>query len=115
MDAVRDVNPYYVDMLSWTVDHGIVKAAPKKPLSNLAHESISKVFQHLGGNYVSHAGQAWFELVVLEERGSLLADNSKIPQGTARLTSPLQGSALLQVDTQLASLVRAAQKCLEEV
>ena len=120
MALIRDVNPYYVDMLVWDQQHGIITATPKKPLSDLAHRLILKVFQQLDGNYVSHAGQAWFELVVLEESKPRPSASDDSPQeqepkvSPLSMTSPLASGILRQTEAQLTSLIRAAQQLLEE-
>ena len=114
--AVRDVNPYYADMLTWTEDHGIVKATPKKQLSELAYNRVKRVFKRLGGKPVSHAGQAWFELV-LEEFGPRSAVVSmQIPQGKdfARLSPSSRNPVFRQTEARIARLVRAGQQLLTE-
>lgn len=118
MTRVRDVNPYYVDMLTWKQQDGIIKATPKKTLSDLAHKSIEKVFSRLGGKFVSHAGQTWFELVVLEEYQPRHRSVSDSPQGQELKLSPLSTSpasgVLRQTEARITSLVRAGQTLTQE-
>jgi len=116
MARVRDVNPYYVDMLTWKQQGRFITATPKKPLSDLSFSAVKRVFRRLGGKYVSSRGQSWFELV-LEESGPRDAVNPAYldPQGmdSARL-SPLSGPALTQIEAKIASLRRAGQELLQE-
>ena len=113
--AVSDVNPYYADLLTWEQQHGIIKAIPKKRLSDSAHRAILKTFQKLGGNYVSHAGQAWFELVILEGSGSKHQSSCRTPQGNPHVSLPAaREPCLIQIEARIASLVRAGQTLLEE-
>jgi len=116
MTRVRDVNPYYVDMLTWKQQDGIIKATPKQPLSELAFNTVKRIFKRLGGKFVSHAGQAWFELV-LEEFGPRSAVVSmQIPQGKdfARLSPSSRNPVFRQTEARIARLVRAGQQLLTE-
>lgn len=55
---------YYANMLTWTVEDKIVKAVPKRQLSDRSHYIITRVFKHFGGNFVSKGGEHYFELVL---------------------------------------------------
>ena len=59
----KDLPWYYAEMLDWHVENGVVKAFPKKPLSDTAHREISKWFKRQGGKFVRHNGVAYFERV----------------------------------------------------
>jgi hypothetical protein len=93
----------------------LLKAIPKKPLSDLAHKSILKVFRRLGGKFVSYDGQNWFELILLEETQAPNRPDLSTRRGESDiLPCEPYGSALKQMDAQVASLCRAGRKCLEE-
>jgi hypothetical protein len=109
---LRDKNPYYVNMLSWKQENGYIKATPRKPLSNLAHNTIKKTFERLGGNYVWHAGNAWFELV-LEEKDPCANETASLP-GKDELHNGVDGSVFKQIEVQQARLRCAGQQCTEE-
>lgn len=57
---------HYAELLEWRVENGVVKAFPKKPLSDAAHREVVKAFKRWGGGYVSHNGVAYFEAVLGE-------------------------------------------------
>lgn len=64
LNALRAQIPwYYVRLLDWTEKNGVLKAVPKKPLSDAAHKATLKAFKKRGGAYVSHNGKAYYELV----------------------------------------------------
>ena len=65
----RDLPWYYAEMLDWTLENGILKAYPKKPLSDAAHKQILRVFRRWGGKYVRWNGRDWYELVVEPRKG----------------------------------------------
>jgi len=120
---VRDVNPYYVDMLTWKQQGNkrrgiLITVVPKKPLSDLSFNAVKRVFKRLGGKFVSHAGQAWFELVVLEECCLRKGSGFLSPQGKGLALSPLSISpapgTLKQTEAKIASLVRAGRELREE-
>ena len=112
---IRAVNPYYVDMLAWTQENGIIKATPRKPLSDLAHVSISQVFHRLGGRYASADGKAWFELRLEQTAPQGFNTFATTPrQDFARISPASEDSALRQTEAQLTRLVRAAHVCLQE-
>ena len=110
--TLRDINPNYVNMLTWKQENGYIKATPHKPLSNLAHNTIQKVFNRLGGKYVWHAGNAYFELV-LEEKDPC-ANESASPPGKDELHNGVDGSVFKQIEVQQLRLRRAGQQCTEE-
>jgi len=60
----RDLPWYYAELLSWRVENGIIKAFPKKLLSDTAHKTVLAAFRRWGGKYVSWNGQRYFELVL---------------------------------------------------
>lgn len=62
MIVFKDLPWYYVEMLDWREDNGIVKAFPKKSLSDKAHREILKAFKEWGGKFVSWNGQSWYEI-----------------------------------------------------
>lgn len=64
MLVFKDLPWYYVEMLDWRVENGIVKAYPKKPLSDVAHKAVLSAFKRWGGKFVSHNGVAYFELIL---------------------------------------------------
>jgi len=66
----RDIPWYYAKLLDWHIENGVVKAFPKKPLSQEAHKWILRAFYKWGGKFVSHNGVAYYELV-LEPRTSM--------------------------------------------
>ena len=111
---LRDTNPYYVNMLTWTQHNGIIKATPKKPLSNLAYKTVEKVFKRLGGKPVSWRGQSWFELVLLE-KNQAYSGSQQDPEPEPSLKNLSGPDAVLkQIGCQIASLCRAARLCLKE-
>jgi len=63
----RDLPWYYAELLDWHVEAGVVKAYPKKPLSDMAHKHVLRAFRRWGGHYVRHNGECWFE-AALEPR-----------------------------------------------
>lgn len=67
MIVFRDLPWYYAEMLEFAEENGILKAFPKKPLSDKAHREIKKAFKRWGGKYVRWNGRDWFELVILEK------------------------------------------------
>ena len=109
--TLRDINPNYVNMLSWKQENNYIKATPHKPLSNLAHNTIKKAFEHLGGKYVWHAGNAWFELV-LEEK-TPCANETTSPPGKDMFSHGSERSVFKQIEAQQAKLRRAGQECAE--
>ena len=64
MIVYRDLPWYYAELLDWRVENGVVKAYPKKPLSDTAHKEVLKAFRKWGGKYVRWNGKDWFEAVV---------------------------------------------------
>jgi len=63
-DVKAAVGAHYSEFLSWKQNGNIVKAYPRWPLSEMAFKTIKRAFKRLGGKFVSHQGQAWFELVL---------------------------------------------------
>jgi len=59
---VAECSPAYVKMLVWSEKNGTIKAKPRKPLSDLAHSKVLKVFRSLGGAFVNHNGECWYEI-----------------------------------------------------
>jgi len=131
--AVRAVNPYYVDMVTWKQEGNIIKAFPKHPISEVAFNAIKKVFKRFGGKYVSHYGKCWFELVVkensgwsreplpmgkMEENGSRrdIHASKRTPATVGVMTnnSPAPGSVLEHLQARIDRLAMAGAKLLEE-
>ena len=59
--------PQYRNMLVWHRANGVVKATPKKTLSDSAHKTVLKAFKRVGGKYVSNKGQHYFEVCPRKE------------------------------------------------
>ena len=60
---VAQCSPAYVKMLVWSEKDGTIKAKPRKPLSDLAHSKVLKVFTSLGGRFAkNHNGECWYEI-----------------------------------------------------
>ena len=110
--TLRDIAPNYVHMLTWKQENGYIKATPHKPLSNLAHNTINKVFTRLGGKYVWHAGNAYFELVL--EETIPCANETTSPPGKDMFSHGSEGSVFKQIEVQQMRLRRAGQQCTEE-
>jgi hypothetical protein len=115
--AVRDINPYYVGMLTWKQQGNkrlgiLITAVPKKPLSELAFNSVKRVFKRFGGKFVSWRGQSWFELVLKET--SPRATKTSLQGNVEPFSSGTQGPVLTQIEAKKASLCRAGQQFLEE-
>ena len=113
---VRDVNPYYVDMLTWKQQGNkrlgiLITAVPKKPLSDLSFNAVKRVFKRLGGAFVSWRGQSWFELVVLEET-SPRATKTSLQGNVEPFSSGTQEPVFTQIEANIASLRRAAHEIL---
>jgi len=70
----------YVCWLSWVEENGFIKAYPRRRLSAQAHTTISKTFKKLGGRFVWHNGESYFELAK-EPR----AQNNKIAEACRKL------------------------------
>lgn len=66
----RDLPWYYAELLDWRVEDGIVKAFPKRLLSDAAHETILKAFRRWGGKYVRWNGRDWYEVALDKPSGS---------------------------------------------
>lgn len=66
---------YYADMLQWTIQDEVIKAVPKRRLSDIAHKVVSREFKRRGGDYVSNNGSHYFELVLKPRQ---LSPNGKI-------------------------------------
>jgi len=60
----RDLPWYYAEMLKWTQENGIIKAFPKRKLSDKAHKNVLAAIRKWGGKYVSHNGQRYYEIVL---------------------------------------------------
>ena len=67
----RDLPWNYAELLKWvtTTNNGcsVVKAFPKKPLSDRAFNIIKSAFKKWGGKFVSYRGEYYFELVIRKE------------------------------------------------
>lgn len=61
------LSPRYRNMLVWHRQNGVIKATPKKMLSDAAHKTVLKAFKRVGGKYVSHNGQHYFEVCPRKE------------------------------------------------
>jgi len=66
----RDLPWYYAELLDWREENGVIKAIPKKPLSDAAHKHVLRAFKKWGGGYVRHDGVAYFEAVLKPRRAS---------------------------------------------
>jgi len=66
---------YYANLLKWTQTDSIIKATPKRQLSDTAHKIILTIFERQGGNFVSNGGTHYFELVLKPRQ---LSPNGKI-------------------------------------
>ena len=64
MIVFKDLPWHYAELLDWKIENGVVKAVPKRLLSDQAHKTILATFKRWGGKFVSHNGTAYFELVV---------------------------------------------------
>ena len=64
--------PQYRNMLVWHKSNGVIKATPKKTLSDTAHKTVLKAFKRVGGKYVSHNGEHYFEVCPRKEYSSSL-------------------------------------------
>ena len=53
----------YPGWLDWQQRGNAIIAKPKIRLSDSAHKAILKVFRKIGGRYVSHNGEYYFEYV----------------------------------------------------
>jgi len=110
--TLRDINPYYVSMLTWKQHDNIITATPQKPLSELAFNTIKRGFRRFGGKYVSWRGKSWFELILLEE--------NQAPSRPDLSTRPRESDVsrcepvLKQMEVQVASLCRAGQQLLRD-
>lgn len=62
----KDLPWYYAELLEWHVVDDVVKAFPKKPLSDKAHKEILRAFKLWGGKFVS---PGYFELVLNGRNG----------------------------------------------
>lgn len=54
----------YANKLKWTQQNGVIKATPKRKLSQVAHNVIEKTFKRAGGSFVNNNGNWYFELVL---------------------------------------------------
>ena len=52
----------YVCWLEWIDENGFIKAYPKRKLSMQVHTDISKTFKKMGGRFVWHNGEEYYEL-----------------------------------------------------
>ena len=110
---VRDVNPYYVGLFTWSQNRDVIRAHPITPMiSEAAFKAVKRVFKRLGGGYVSWRGQSWFELVVLEET-SPRATKTSLQGNVEPFSSGTQGPVLMQIEANIASLRRAGQQLLQ--
>ena len=60
---INSINPYYCRMFVWSQNGSVIKAKPRQPLSEVAFQTVKKVFKRFGGHYVRLRGTAYFELV----------------------------------------------------
>jgi len=53
----------YPGWLTWEQRDNVIIAKPKFPLPDNAHKAILKVFRRVGGRFVSHNSEHYFEYV----------------------------------------------------
>jgi len=107
------VGPCYTRMLTWSQTGNIIKAVPKKRMSDLAFRVVKDVFRQLGGKYVRLNGVSYFELLV-EDSGFRHISN-RTPGNIGKPSPARSEPALTHLQAQLSRLAEADAQLVKEI